>query len=1076
MARTYKITNGTLSVDLLATGATGFIPGKGGLGPNRVAPTHNFVQGGGISGGGLVSVHFSLVTDSWTLYIKGSSDDNVATQLRNLIELLVLAGRYHIEPRQNKPVYIESQTTGETNKRYSLVYGFPEMVMPDQFDFPFEGSDLVEHLHVQTVREPFWRSNAPGILGAALTLGATDGPILELMDRGPSKLEPSIATGGLIQPEAVDPVVGNGLVQVAEATTNLVTNPSLETNDTTYAVSGANTKERTTAQAKFGAYSLKCIYQDTAQFIACSVTVAAGANTFSAWAYIPSSFDGTQIEFDVEGFVGISPADERVDLDMSKRDQWQYCVLPNQIINVGDVIGTIRFRVKTGTPSAGAFIYVDGFQAEAKEYPTPTAIGDMGAGHAWTGAVHASTSTRAAHTLRYDIPNCSMKGTLAFKIIPIYEEDEQPGWKHIINLSDGTANNRIFMFLDPNDDIYKISYTGNGASIPVSLGSGDIVRLVNEDVVITWDITLDELKVYVDGTQVGATLTGLTGPAAAWDRLYVGATDTGSGQWSGWMDELILENGVVWTDEQISAHHLQGLAGTPYQVNDDTLLYLPFDEASRVHIANFRDDVEITHFKEDDGGAFTDLTLGDTLFPSVVAQWDALFFGSTDQPIKHIVLPKLATAGDLTTTNLGIYYSDGVASFSVLTLGTDYTCYPGPTLKDCFEQNNEDIVININHANDHVKDTYDTVDAFWLKIIELNVAPVYATNPVANETEFVYHQRSPDIEIPIGAIKGDVSPYLMMRLLSPSGGGTDPTFANTSRVIMGLKSRGLDKFVSHLNAGGDDNPGDWATTQVTDASAVADVQAPGGKHSAITFAGDSTMQPRIRLTGDDILDSWVGEYRAFVRLQQIGGAGGDCTVRLRSFIGGAGDENPHIDSADVDTQTMDDGVEVLDMGIVRLPFARPRSTDILTNVDVIFELHIERTTGTSTMRVYDLILIPVDEWVVGLDDPLSDIYLGSSALRGQTAVEVDGGVVAFRTAKMQNIGNWVLSENWARMGPAPKINNIETKARIYFLILHYEDVDASGDWGQPPFFADLGAQLSFELYGHMNYLFLRGAD
>jgi len=45
MARTYKITNGTLSVDLLAAGATGFIPGKGGLGPNRVAPTHNFVQG-----------------------------------------------------------------------------------------------------------------------------------------------------------------------------------------------------------------------------------------------------------------------------------------------------------------------------------------------------------------------------------------------------------------------------------------------------------------------------------------------------------------------------------------------------------------------------------------------------------------------------------------------------------------------------------------------------------------------------------------------------------------------------------------------------------------------------------------------------------------------------------------------------------------------------------------------------------------------------------------------------------------------------------------------------------------------
>lgn len=677
MARTYKLTNGALSVDLIATGSTGFIPSKGGLGPNRVAPTHNFVQGGGISGGGLTSVHFSLITDTWTLYIKGSSDDNVATQLRNLIELLVLAGRYHIEPRQNKAVYIESQTTGETNKRYSLVYGFPEMVMPDQFDFPFEGSDLVEHLHVQTVREPFWRSAVPGVLGTALTLAPTDGP-----------------------------------------------------------------------------------------------------------------------------------------------------------------------------------------------------------------------------------------------------------------------------------------------SAPL-----------------------------------------------------------------------------------------------------------------RAHIANSREIENIHSIKVDDGGSFTTIDgANDPLFPAAPALSDALYFGNAVVPPRTIVLPKLQTAAVITTSSLVLeYYKTG--AWTALVLGDDYTVYPGGDLEISLQQNSEDIVINIKPPSDWIAVAVDGVTDFWVRIRENNASPSWGTIPVGHATDVIYTQQVPEIEIPATTIKGDVSPYLMMRLMSPFGGDADLSFANTSRIIMGIKSRGLTKFVSHLNLGGEDNPTDWTTTQVTDATATSDVQAPGGKHSAVSFSGDSTMQPRVRLTGNNILDSWMGEYRAFIRVQQIGGASEDCVVKLRTFIGGHGDDDPHIDSADVDVQAFDDGVEVLDMGVVRIPFARPRSTDVLTGVDVVFEIHMERTTGTSTMKDYDLILIPIDEWVVGLDDPLSDIESGSSALRGQTAIDIDGGIIASRTAKMQKIGgNWILSENWARMGPAPKINNMETKARIYFLLLHYEDVDASGDWGQPPFFADLGAQLSFETYGQMNYLFLRGAD
>jgi hypothetical protein len=678
MARTYKITDGTLSVDLLATGATGFIPSRGGLGPNRVAPTMNLVQAEGFSGGGLVSMNFPLVTDTWTLYIKGSSANNVATQLRSLLELLILAARYHTEPRQNKPVYIETQMTGETNLRYSLVYGPPELVIPDQFDFPLEGDSLVEHLSVQVVREPFWRSAVPGVKGTALILAPTDGPT------------------------------------------------------------------------------------------------------------------------------------------------------------------------------------------------TPTAV-------------------------------------------------------HISNA-------------------YEV-----------------------EDIA--------EIKV------------------------------------------------------------------------------------------------------EDNGTGFTDIDgANDALFPATVAQNDALYSGNTNVPPRTIVIPKLQTKAVITTSSLVLEYYKS-AAWTELVLGTDYTCYPGPTLEDCFEQNDVDIVINIKPPSDWITLAVDGDTCYWVRIRESNASPSWGTVPVGHATYVIYSQQSPVVEIPSTAIKGDVSPYLLIRLISPSGGDDTPSFASTSRILIGLKSRGLTKFVSHLNTGGDDNPADWTATQLTDATATADVQAPGGKHSAVSFSTDSTLTSRVRLTGDNILDSWVGEYRAFLRVQQVGGSGGDCNFLLRTFVGGYSSEDPHTDSAEVPTVTADDGIEVLDMGVVRLPFAKPLNADTLSGVDVIFEVLAERNTGSSTLKIYDLILIPIDEWVVGLDDPLSDVDTGGSALRGSTALDVDGGVIAFRTSKMQKIGgNWILSENWARMGPAPTINDVETKARLYFIIMHYEDVAASGNWGQAPFFGDLGAHLSVEIYGHMNYVFLRGSD
>lgn len=51
-------------------------------------------------------------------------------------------------------------------------------------------------------------------------------------DLGENTLTPSVESGGIIFPAHITPQIGVGCVQLAEATTNLITNPSFETNET----------------------------------------------------------------------------------------------------------------------------------------------------------------------------------------------------------------------------------------------------------------------------------------------------------------------------------------------------------------------------------------------------------------------------------------------------------------------------------------------------------------------------------------------------------------------------------------------------------------------------------------------------------------------------------------------------------------------------------------------------------------------------------------------------------------------------------------------------------------------------
>lgn len=195
----------------------------------------------------------------------------------------------------------------------------------------------------------------------------------------------------------VNGAVGSAL-RVEAGTTNLVPNPSFETGTAGWSLLGTNTLAQSSAQAQSGTSALRCTYGNNTvlAFIGSLVLPSAGTYTFSAWVYVPADWDGGRIEVHGWSYVG-STTVASAQADMSRRDQWQR--IWETFTVAGDLDGQ-PVVLTASAPTTGRAIYVDAVQLEAGARASSYADGSLGAGYAWTGTTHASSSTRAAGSLQ----------------------------------------------------------------------------------------------------------------------------------------------------------------------------------------------------------------------------------------------------------------------------------------------------------------------------------------------------------------------------------------------------------------------------------------------------------------------------------------------------------------------------------------------------------------------------------------------------------------------------------------------------------------------------------------------------
>jgi hypothetical protein len=489
-----------------------------------------------------------------------------------------------------------------------------------------------------------------------------------------------------------------------------------------------------------------------------------------------------------------------------------------------------------------------------------------------------------------------------------------------------------------------------------------------------------------------------------------------------------------------------------------------------VILANYEDDHEIDYiFSNGPGGSGWSLNLiADVAHPLFIDtdDGDEYYIGS-EEPF-WIVVWNLVTAGEYDDTTTFTYeYSDGATGWIPLTIGDDLMLYPDQEPWD----NLGVVSMHALPGDDWARDTVNFIAGrYWIRITA-NIPDTMTTSP-ANGTVVVYNQHTPEIRIPEASLKGDVPPLVIKRLKSPDGGDEDNTMCSMSRIVVGMKSRGLDSFVSRLNCGDDGLPAGWTVDYGSDTGDVADPQAPGGDRADCDFALVSTQAWRVRFTGEDRLRDFAGEYRVFLRYSQTDGDAEDLSIKLRVKIGSTDEFAPAFETGEVFSAGTYDRVlmDLIPGDTLLLPFLEITNADDL-DADLIFEIWAERNAGSAELNFIDLILIPADEWIADLNDPISDPASGTSAMRGLNILDIDSGIIDNRTIKsIVDNGDIVPVETWSRRSSPIEIEPNQD-ARLYYLIGYYTD-----GWGEGPFLSDNMQGFLAKIYQQACYFYLRGAD
>lgn len=469
--------------------------------------------------------------------------------------------------------------------------------------------------------------------------------------------------------------------------------------------------------------------------------------------------------------------------------------------------------------------------------------------------------------------------------------------------------------------------------------------------------------------------------------------------------------------------------------------------ANEVFTGNNDNTANLTHIFRDDSGAFGSIlpaTLPVNLFNSATLTGnDALYFGvsnlTNSRPFSSLVF-------DLSVAVVGIFtiaweYWSG-AAWSALTTN-DQT--------DGFRRTG---VLTVHWAipSNWASTTVNGVTGMWIRARVTGVGGLGTVTVPVQANRDIYTVNNAFIDV--AQVGGDIPAMVKIKAYNQSDvdgpGGATPNLY-TNRLIVGSRSivRGAS-FRAYLNLSNVQNTPGIVVTVGTSTSFVADITSPGGIRATYNPGGVESMATRVTISLDPgLMTDFYGTYHAFLRGRRTAGAVTDITVRLQVVTGSGGivftSKSRQLQSTTA--------FEVLDFGQITIPasglFKQSEMGDIT-------QIHIQASaaSGTPDLYLYDLVLVPTDEWagdfVDYANESESDIGRSGNIPKFLDIDSVTDPSNPIRSIVKTADGSEFITAQYTPIANGPAILQTGSDQRLWFFAMQTSAIGTSYQWLAPP--------------------------
>ncbi len=492
-------------------------------------------------------------------------------------------------------------------------------------------------------------------------------------------------------------------------------------------------------------------------------------------------------------------------------------------------------------------------------------------------------------------------------------------------------------------------------------------------------------------------------------------------------------------------------AGHIYEKNTATVLSGPqvVSCATPVYVANRSDPAMLQTIMVFDNspsgytvlGGNVDTVNSSPLFPSTMALADSLYLGFLD-PQTNTPLPN------------AIYFN---ITKSNKTTGITWEYWRGfwdtiPQTVDTTQQLMRAGVLSFPPPNDWATVAVNGVTAYWIRARLSSIGSI-TTPPQANN---IYAIARPYVEIT--GVKGDIPALAQLKITNANDGGSGDNWTQTNTLRVGLRSMDRGATFDPYMA-----PGFVSAIPGTDLGSGLGVQDPskaGGGFYIHNTVNVGSYNHAAQYTPRGYLRDYYGTYRAYLRYAFYGtNQAVSLKLQLNNFTQGlANTGEEKILSTAVSTEGI---TRLLDMGQFTIGIQNFLDTDEIGN-SFYFDLYSKATASSQTVDIFELILMPIDEWFGYFEDSTQ-----AGPLTLNNTLDIDSASYHKRQLRstVKYRGSELVTATWLPSANGPLFLQPGKTQRFYFL----------GEMYNGEYLASTFTQVhQVQLYAHERYLGGRG--